>query len=192
MDGGADGGALQPGAAAELAPDFGPLVEWKAVQAVLPWSVLLLLAGGLALADGCLHSGMSAEIGRSLGSLAQMPPALVTLLLCAIVSAVTSVTSNVATSSIFLPVVSGLADSMEVHPLSLMIPVALTCSLAFVLPVSTPPNAMAFASGRLAVRDMIQLGLVMNVIGVIVVLLANATLGAAIYDMGSIGEEWKL
>lgn len=81
---------------------------------------------------------------------------------------------------------------MEVHPLSLMIPVALTCSLAFVLPVSTPPNAMAFASGRLAVRDMIQLGLVMNVIGVIVVLLANATLGAAIYDMGSIGEEWKL
>ena len=85
------------------------------MQAVLPWSVLMLLAGGLALADGCLHSGMSAEIRRNLGSLAQMPPALVTLLLCAIVSAVTSVTSNVATSSIFLPVVSGLADSMEVH-----------------------------------------------------------------------------
>ena len=171
---------------------YAPLLEWGQVQAILPWSVILLLAGGLALADACLRSGLSAEVGRSLDAMAGLSPGLVTLLLCVIVSAVTTVTSNVATSSIFLPVVSGLAQSMGVHPLSLMIPVALTCSLAFVLPVSTPPNAMAFASGRLAVSDMIQIGVVMNVLGVLIVLIANATLGSAIFGMGVVGDEWRL
>ena len=79
----------------------------------------------------------------------------VMLLLMLLVSATTAVTSNVATASIFVPVVGGLATSMRVHPFTFMVPVGLTCSLAFVLPVSTPPNAMAFASGRLQMRDMI-------------------------------------
>ena len=112
-----------------------------------------------------------------------------------IVSATTAVTSNVATASIFLPVVSGLADSMGVHPLSYMVPVALTCSLAFVLPVSTPPNAMAFASGRLEVRDMVGLGLCMNAIGIVAILLAVHSLGQPAFHLepaGGVPPEWRV
>ena len=72
---------------------------------------------------------------------------------------------------------------MSVHPLAFMLPVTLTCSLAFVLPVSTPPNAMAFASGRLAVKDMVGLGLLMNLIGIGVILVSIHTWGALVFDL---------
>jgi sodium-dependent dicarboxylate transporter 2/3/5 len=104
------------------------------------------------------------------------------LLLIVLVSAMTAVTSNVATSSIFLPVVSGLAQSMHVHPLSFMVPVALSCSLAFVLPVSTPPNARAFASGRLAVSDMASLGSAMTAFGILTILVAMHTIGVGVFN----------
>ena len=120
---------------------------WQAVQTRLPWHVIFLLGGGLALADACLQSGLSTSVGDHLASLQGLPPSLVSVILMLVVSATTTVTSNVATASIFLPVVAGLAQSMRVHPLAFMVPVVLTTSLAFVLPVSTPPNAMAFASG---------------------------------------------
>ena len=130
-----------------------------------------------------MRSGLSASVGANLASLRGLPPSLVSLLLMLIVSATTAVTSNVATASIFLPVVSGLADSMGVHPLCYMIPTALTTSLAFVLPVSTPPNAMAFASGRLEVRDMVGLGLCMNAIGVLAILVAMNTIAIPIFHL---------
>ena len=170
-------------AAPAAAPSpYTPLLEWGAVQAALPWSVILLLGGGFALADACRVSGLSESIGQSLAGVSEYPPAVVTLMLLLIVSAVTTVTSNAATSSIFLPVVSGLAQSMRVHPLSLMVPVALCCSLAFVLPVSTPPNAMAFASGRLQVRDMVYPGLCMNLVGVAVIMAAMHSIGVSIFQ----------
>ena len=81
---------------------------------------------------------------------------------------------------------------MGSHPLTFMVPVACTCSLAFVLPVSTPPNAMAFASGRLEVSDMIGLGLCMNAIGVVIVLLLLYTTGTAIFDLGGGVPDWAL
>ena len=147
---------------------------------------MLLLGGGFALADACLISGLSRSVGENLSSLAALPPALVVLLLMLLVSATTAVTSNVATASIFLPVVAGLAHSMGVHPLSFMVPVALTTSLAFVLPVSTPPNAMAFASGRLRISDMLRLGLVMNVLGVFIVLIFLQTIGTAVFELSTL------
>ena len=87
-----------------------------------------------------------------------------------------------------------LSMAMGVHPLSFMVPTALTCSLAFVLPVSTPPNAMAFASGRLEVRDMVGLGLIMNVIGVLAILVAMHTVGALVFllDGGPTPGVWRV
>jgi len=125
------------------------LVSWADIEARVPWGVLLLLGGGFALADACVSSGLSQLIGANLTWLGPLPAAISALFLMLIVSAVTAVTSNVATASIFVPVVSSLAQSMQLHPLYLLIPVTLTTSLAFVLPVSTPPNALAFASGRI-------------------------------------------
>ena len=180
-------------AAAAAADGYAPLLEWRKVQPLLPWHVILLLGGGFALADACVLSGLSARVGASLAMLNGLPPALVSLLLMCIVSATTAVTSNVATASIFLPVVSGLAQSMRVHPLSYMIPAALTCSLAFVLPVSTPPNAMAYASGRLEVKDMVGLGLAMNALGVLAILIAMHTLAPPLFGVGGsdVPDVWR-
>ena len=185
--------APAPSAATPTAPSpYAALLDWNQVQKVLPWHVILLLGGGFALADGCVKSGLSQSVGENLAGLRHLPPTLVSFLLLLIVSATTAVTSNVATASIFLPVVSGLAQSMGVHPLSFMIPTALTTSLAFVLPVSTPPNAMAFASGRLEVKDMVGLGLVMNAIGIAAVLFFTHTVGLGVFQLGgeSVPEEW--
>ena len=162
------------------------LVEWAVVARLLPWGVVLLLGGGFAVADACVASGLSAYVGESLVSLRTLPPALVAVLLMLIVSATTAVTSNVATASIFVPVVAGLADSCDVHPLRFMLPVTLTCSLAFVLQVSTPPNALAFSSGRLRVRDMVGLGVCMNLIGIALIAVALHTTGELLFELGEV------
>jgi len=153
---------------------------------VLPWGVLLLLGGGFALADATSVSGLSALIGQSLGALRTLPVNLVALLLMLIVSATTAVASNVATANIFVPVVASLADSMGVHPLTYMLSTTLTCSLAFVLPVSTPPNAMAFSSGRLVVMDMVKIGVCLNALGVLAVLLVINTTGSWLFGLSEL------
>ena len=158
-----------------------PLLEWDMVQKTLPWDVILLLGGGFALADAVLVSGLNALLGESLSVLHDLPANVVALLLMILVSVTTSVASNVATASIFVPVVAGLADSMGIHPLLFMLSATLTSSLAFVLPVSTPPNAIAFSSGRLAVMDMIKVGTCLNVLGLLAVLLVLDTFGIALY-----------
>ena len=137
--------------------------------------------GGFALADAVLVSGLNALLGDSLSVLHDLPANVVALLLMILVSVTTSVASNVATASIFVPVVAGLADSMGIHPMLFMLSATLTSSLAFVLPVSTPPNAIAFSSGRLAVMDMIKVGTCLNVLGVLAVLLVLDTFGIALY-----------
>ena len=158
-----------------------PLLEWDMVQKTLPWDVILLLGVGFALADAVLVSGLNALLGEYLSVLHDLPANVVALLLMILVSVTTSVASNVATASIFVPVVAGLADSMGIHPMLFMLSATLTSSLAFVLPVSTPPNAIAFSSGRLAVMDMIKVGTCLNVLGVLAVLLVLDTFGIALY-----------
>ena len=164
------------------------LVAWNDVQKRLPWGVLLLLGGGFALAEACLESGLSAKLSDQLSGLSALPPPLVALLLMLLVSATTAVTSNVATASIFLPVVASLAQSMEVNPLLFMMSCTLTTSLAFVLPVSTPPNALAVASGRLRVLDMAPLGACLNLVGVGVVLAGTYALGVPLFELGGFPE----
>eukprot|EP00964_Phaeocystis_antarctica_P142325 scaffold107568_cov77-Phaeocystis_antarctica.AAC.12 len=159
------------------------LVSWPQVQARLPWGVLLLFGGGFAVADGCAVSGISARVSENLSVLHSLPPSASVVLLMLVVSCLTAVTSNVATASIFVPVVAALAETMHLHPLYFMMPVALTCSLAFVLPVSTPPNAMAFATGRIQVADMVGVGLGLNAIGIVVVLVGLLTSGTAIFGL---------
>ena len=151
----------------------------------LPWGVLLLLGGGVALADACAESGLSALIAESLGWLRPLPAAVSLLTLLVVVSAATSVTSNVATTTIFLPVVASLAQSMEVHPFYLMVPVTLSNSLAFVLPVSTPPNALAFASGRIVAIDRVPLGTLLALLGAILLVVAISTYDLLVFGLGS-------
>ena len=115
-------------APARIAPSSSSsaLLEWSDVQRTLPWGVILLLGGGFALADAVVASGLSRLIGAELSILGSLPTNLVALVLMLIVSACTSVASNVATANIFIPVVAGLADSMGVHPLVFMLCTTLT------------------------------------------------------------------
>ncbi|XP_059934015.1 Na(+)/dicarboxylate cotransporter 3 isoform X3 [Mesoplodon densirostris] len=162
-----------------------PLLTWKKAQDTVPWNIILLLGGGFAMAKGCEESGLSAWIGGQLHPLEKVPPVLAVLIITVVVAFFTEFASNTATIIIFLPVLAELAIRLRVHPLYLMIPGTVGCSYAFMLPVSTPPNSIAFASGHLLVKDMVRTGLLMNVMGVLLLSLAMNTWAQTIFQLGT-------
>uniref|UniRef100_A0A8C7MVM2 Solute carrier family 13 member 3 n=1 Tax=Oncorhynchus kisutch TaxID=8019 RepID=A0A8C7MVM2_ONCKI len=155
-----------------------PLLSWKKAQECVPWNIILLLGGGFAMAKGCEESGLAAWIGAYLQPIAQVPPAVAVMFITAFLACFTEFASNTATIIIFLPVIAEL-----VNPLYFMIPATTGCSFAFMLPVSTPPNSIAFASGHLLVKDMVKTGFVMNILGILSVSLAMNTWGRAMFSL---------
>jgi sodium-dependent dicarboxylate transporter 2/3/5 len=160
----------------------GRLMDWDAARAV-PWGILLLFGGGLALARGFEVSGLSAWIGSRFEALAAAPPAGLVAAIVAVVEGLTELTSNTATASMSLPIMASLARAIEVDPRLLMIPAALAASCAFVLPVSTPPNAIVYGSNRVPITQMIKAGLVMEGIGLLLITLLVFTLGSALFGL---------
>ncbi|KAI6053099.1 Na(+)/dicarboxylate cotransporter 3 isoform X2 [Marmota monax] len=165
--------------------DTEPLLTWRKAQETVPWNVILLLGGGFAMAKGCEESGLSAWIGGQLHPLQNVPPVLAVLLVTVVIAFFTEFASNTATIVIFLPILAELAIRLRVHPLYLMIPGTVGCSYAFMLPVSTPPNSIAFASGHLLVKDMVRTGLLMNVMGVLLLSVAMNTWAQSIFQLGT-------
>ncbi len=133
----------------------------------LPWEVLLLFGGGLALATAITDTGLAGWIGARLEGVADLHPLLLAMLLVALMVLVTEFASNVATASGFLPVVAAVAGGGAAAPLALAVPAALASSWGFMMPAGTPPNALAFASGRIRVRDMVKAGFWLNLMGVL-------------------------
>ncbi|XP_040588687.1 solute carrier family 13 member 3 [Mesocricetus auratus] len=168
-----------------------PLLSWKKAQETVPWNIILLLGGGFAMAKGCEESGLSAWIGGQLHPLEHVPPVLAVLLITTVIAFFTEFASNTATIIIFLPVLAELAIRLHVHPLYLMIPGTVGCSYAFMLPVSTPPNSIAFASGHLLVKDMVRTGLLMNLMGVLLLSLAMNTWAQSIFQLGTF-PDWAI
>ncbi|KAL7884809.1 hypothetical protein AOLI_G00075790 [Acnodon oligacanthus] len=162
-----------------------PLLSWKRVQECVPWNIILLLGGGFAMAKGCEESGLAAWIGGHLQPLAQVPPAVAVILITAFIACFTEFASNTATIIIFLPVIAELAIRVKVNPLYFMIPATIGCSYAFMLPVSTPPNSIAFASGHLMVKDMVKTGFMMNILGIVCVSLAMNTWGLHMFTLNT-------
>jgi sodium-dependent dicarboxylate transporter 2/3/5 len=130
----------------------------------LPWGIVLLFGGGLALAKGFSVSGLSEWTGSAFEGLGGLHPLLFITFLCLAVSFLTELTSNTATAEMLMPVLAAVAVSLEWNPLLLMVPAALACSMAFMLPVATPPNAIVFGSGRLTIRDMMRAGFAVNLV----------------------------
>ena len=149
----------------------------------LPWNIVLLFGGGFALAKGFSVSGLSVYIGEQFIGMQKLDPAALIAGISSIVVFLTEVTSNTATSQILLPVVASVAKQIEINPLLLMLPVTLSASMAFMMPVATPPNAIVFASGRLLIRDMIKTGFIVNLIAIVLITLQTWFLGKAIFDI---------
>uniref|UniRef100_A0A8C3ECD4 Solute carrier family 13 member 1 n=1 Tax=Corvus moneduloides TaxID=1196302 RepID=A0A8C3ECD4_CORMO len=160
-----------------------PLITWKEFQSCMPWEIAILVGGGFALADGCEVSKLSEWVASKLTPLGSLPLWLIILISCLIVTSVTEVASNPATITIFLPILSPLAEAIHVNPLFILIPATLCTSFAFLLPVANPANAIVFSYGHLNIMDMVKAGLGINIIGVAVVMLAIMTWIVPIFDL---------
>jgi sodium-dependent dicarboxylate transporter 2/3/5 len=144
------------------------LLTWRYAER-LPWGVLLLFGGGLSLAAAVADSGLADWIGASLSGLDAWPVLALVLVVTVLIILLTELTSNIATTATFLPVVAALAVSLGQNPLLLAIPAVLAASCAFMLPVATPPNAIVFGSGHLTIPQMVRAGIWLNVVGVLVI-----------------------
>ena len=132
----------------------------------LPWGILILFGGGMALALGFESSGLAIWLGEQMTALNSVPLLLLLLILIAAVNFLTEITSNLATTAMLLPVLVSLASAVGVHPYFLLVGATVAASCAFMLPVATPPNAVVFGSGYLKIEDMVKKGFWMNLISI--------------------------
>lgn len=153
---------------------YQPILDWRAAESI-PWGVLILFGGGLALANAFESTGLAKAIGASVGSLGDLPPWVIVLGVATLIIFLTELTSNTATTATFLPVVAAAAVGMGLDPRLLAIPVAVSASAAFMLPVATPPNAIVFASGEIKIHEMARAGLALNLFCIGVVTLIALT-----------------
>jgi sodium-dependent dicarboxylate transporter 2/3/5 len=158
------------------------LMNWETANKI-PWNIVLLFGGGFALAQGFVDSGLSVWFGEQLGGLASVEPLVLTLANVTMMSFLTELTSNVATAEMILPILAGLAMTIKINPLLLMIPATLAASLAFMLPVATPPNAIVFGTNRIRVKDMVRTGILLNVAGIIIATLVMYFWGTLVFDI---------
>jgi len=135
----------------------------------LPWGIILLFGGGMALADAFESSGLAVWIGGQMTAFSVLGVFLVILLVVAIVNFLTEFTSNLATVTMILPVLAPIAVAVGIHPFMLMVAATMAASCGFMMPAGTPPNAIAFGSGYLRIWDMIRTGFIMNVISILLI-----------------------
>ena len=147
----------------------------------LPWGLLLLFGGGLSLAAQVSGTGLGIWIGQGLTILKEVNPIILIFAVSTLIIFLTEMTSNVATTSTFLPVIGSLAIAIGVVPVSLTIPVCLAASCAFMLPVATPPNAIVYGSGKFTIATMMKAGFFINIIGILVVTLFSYYLAPLVF-----------
>ncbi|MGB1167767.1 MAG: SLC13 family permease [Flavobacteriaceae bacterium] len=145
-----------------------PLLNWKDTLN-LPWGIILLFGGGMALAKAFDESGLALWLGNLMTEFGGFPFFILLLLLITAVNFLTEITSNLATTAMLLPVLAPLALEVGVHPFGLMVGAAVAASCAYMLPVATPPNAVVFGSGYLRIPDMVSKGIVLNLFSILVI-----------------------
>ncbi|GAB2511308.1 SLC13 family permease [Paramicrobacterium agarici] len=158
------------------------LLDWESAVD-LPWGVLLLFGGGLALSAQFTDSGLSEWIGQQAEVVGVLPVVLIVAIIATLILFLTELTSNTATAATFLPVVGGVALGVGLDPMLLTIPTALAATCAFMLPVATPPNAVAFGSGYVTIGSMIKGGIWLNLIGIVLVTATTMTLAVWVFGI---------
>ena len=144
------------------------LLNWKDTLQ-LPWGIIILFGGGMAIAKAFESSGLAIWLGELMTAFGGLPLFVMIFLLITAVNFLTEITSNLATTAMLLPVLAPLALDAGVHPFGLMVGAAVAASCAFMLPVATPPNAVVFGSGFLKIPDMVSRGIVMNLFSIILI-----------------------
>lgn len=168
------------------------LMNWETAKKI-PWNIVLLFGGGFALAQGFVDSGLSIWFGEQLAGLANVEPIVLTLANVTMMSILTELTSNVATTEMILPILAGLSTVIEINPLLLMIPATLAASLAFMLPVATPPNAIIFGTNRIRIKDMVKTGILLNIIAIIIATLVMYFWGTLVFEIDvSVFPQWAI
>jgi len=147
-----------------------PLLTWEDARRV-PWGILLLFGGGFAIAAGFEESSLTAWVGDRLHMLEGVPVPVMVATIALTMTFLTEVTSNTATTTMILPILAAAAHVLQVNPLLLMLPAAMSASCAFMLPIGTPPNAIVFSSGQVSLTRMGRTGFWLNLIGVAVITL---------------------
>lgn len=150
------------------------LVPWEATKR-LPWGILLLFGGGMSLAKAMETTGII-QVIADIVEQNPMSSLAVYVILIGSMLFLTELMSNVALATVYIPVVIGIANGLGLDPLVLSIPVAMAASCAFMMPVSTPPNAIVFSSGHIRMKDMIRVGFILNIISIVLLTLASFTI----------------
>ncbi|MDO5035205.1 MAG: DASS family sodium-coupled anion symporter [Actinomycetaceae bacterium] len=164
------------------------IIDWKTAEK-LPWDVLLLFGGGLALSKMFTTSGLSAWIGEVAQGLSVLPTVLIVVAIATLIIFLTELTSNTATAAAFLPIIGGVAigigitDGAPQNVMFLTIPVALAATCAFMLPVATPPNAIAFGSGYVKISEMVKGGLWLNLVGIVLITIVTYALAVPVFGL---------
>jgi sodium-dependent dicarboxylate transporter 2/3/5 len=166
----------------------GRILSLNAIEKV-PWNVILLFGGGFALATAFTESGLSNLIGSRFKDLEHIDIILLIFIISITINFLTEFTSNTAVTQMILPVLSSIAISLNYHPFLLMIPATLAASMAFMLPVGTPPNTIVFSSSKLRIIDMVKTGFFLNLISTIVISLIVYFLGNIIFNL-SVFPDW--
>ena len=149
-------------------PGRGQLMDWDTATK-LPWGTLILFGGGLSLASAMSSSGLAKWIGAALTGFQAWPLAALILLFVVVIVFLTELTSNTATASVFLPVGASFAVALGYEPLLFAVPIALSASCAFMMPVATPPNAIVFGSGHVSIPQMVRAGFLLNILAAILI-----------------------
>jgi sodium-dependent dicarboxylate transporter 2/3/5 len=158
------------------------LMTWKDAED-LPWEIILLFGGGFALASGMKESGLSLWCGEQLTFFETLHPFLIILLITLLITFLGEISSNTAIVETFLPVLAGLAITLEINPLFFMIPATLGASMGFMLPIATPPNAIVFATRKIKMVQMIRAGFALNIISIVIISIFMYLFGTFIFDI---------
>lgn len=146
----------------------GRLLNWKTANTI-PWGVLLLFAGGMVIAAAFKETGLSELLAEQLHFLSDVPIFWVIFTVCISITFLTEITSNTATTAIIMPVLYATAIAIDIDPIKIMIPAAISASCAFMLPVATAPNAIIYGSEKVPIKNMIKQGFKLNVIGALII-----------------------
>jgi sodium-dependent dicarboxylate transporter 2/3/5 len=157
------------------------LMNWTTATKI-PWGILLLFGGGFALAHGFQESELTQWLGQQLNAVRFLPLLFIIIIICTITTFTTEFASNTAMASTLLPIIAGLAIALHLNPIILMIPATISSSTAFMLPVATPPNAIVFGSGYIKIRDMVKIGIIMNLLGLALVTFFLYTTAPSIFN----------